>query len=137
MLNTRGSFLSCFRLFLFGRLPSGVTPLMFLMQAIKPVDDEGGEAMANVLAVINKVSGQPAGVVLGSGCRCRLSLPFSQPFSSFFFFLMHLFFITRLFFLLLRCAFSRAPCLCCVNSPQSWVAFHRDGDANGPLTEKK
>lgn len=34
----------------------GVTPLMYLMQAMRPDDDRGEEAMANVLAVINKAS---------------------------------------------------------------------------------
>ncbi|CBN77119.1 MEKK and related serine/threonine protein kinases amardillo repeat-containing protein [Ectocarpus siliculosus] len=33
----------------------GVTPLMYLMQAMKPEDRQGEEAMANVLAVINKI----------------------------------------------------------------------------------
>lgn len=35
----------------------GVTPLMYLMQAMRPDDDRGEEAMANVLAVINTASG--------------------------------------------------------------------------------
>lgn len=34
----------------------GVTPLMFLMQAMKPDEKRGDEPMANVLAVINKAS---------------------------------------------------------------------------------
>ncbi|CAN0449306.1 unnamed protein product, partial [Laminaria digitata] len=33
----------------------GVTPLMYLMQAIRPADDIGEEATAHVLAVINKI----------------------------------------------------------------------------------
>lgn len=33
----------------------GVTPLMYLMQAVKPDDERGEEAMAHILAVMNKV----------------------------------------------------------------------------------
>ena len=55
---------------------------MFLMQAMKPVDDEGEQAMANVLAVINKVSAQcsagltSVGFTVSGLSRFRLFLPY-------------------------------------------------------------